>query len=56
MTKNLTKRLALGFLALGFAGLSSCAYQQVMSDRRAENEDLKHELSREQARGEKLRR
>lgn len=49
------KYLALGLLALGFTGLSSCAYQQVMSERRAENENLKYQLSKEQARGEKLR-
>ncbi len=56
MSKNLIKHLVLGLFALGIAGLSSCAYQQVMSDRRAENQDLKYELSKEQARGEKLRR
>ena len=50
------KRVLFGLAGLAFLSLSSCAYNQIMNERRAQNYDLQRELAAEQERTESLRR
>lgn len=51
--RSLLPALVIGAVAVV---LGSCAYQQVMDERRSENQILKQQLQAEQERGERLQR
>ena len=49
------KRIFFALAGLGFLSLSSCAYDQVMQERRAENQYLQGVYDAERARTEELK-
>ena len=55
MPSKIITRVLLALAGLALVGLSSCAYQQTMDERNAENYHLRKELDAENARGEDLR-
>ena len=56
MSSKSIKRMIFALAGLGFLSLSSCAYDQIMSERTAENQRLQGELAAEQARTKRLKR
>jgi len=56
MSPKSIKRILFGLAGLAFLSLSSCAYDQIMNERRAQNLDLQREYAAERQRTEELRR
>lgn len=52
---NVGKLLVIPAMSVGFLLCSSCAYNEVMNERQAENQYLRGQLQAEQERGARLR-